>query len=78
MPVCSRADASNRLSCRKERERGADDLVAVSNLEGLQSKDEGVGAICDADRVRDSEECRGLVLERLDHTGGGADTGRST
>ncbi len=61
-----RADPRDRLGRRVERERGADDLVAASDLERLEREDERVGAVRDADRVRHSEERRGLVLERLD------------
>ena len=61
-----RADACDRLGRRVERERGADDLVAAPDSERLEREDERVGAVRDADRMRDAEKRGRLVLERLD------------
>ena len=60
-----RADARDRLGRRVERERRADDLVAAPDPERLENEDERVGAVRNADRVGNTEERRGLVLERL-------------
>ncbi len=44
----------------------ADHLVAASDPERLECEDERVGPVRNTDRVRDAEERRSLVLERLD------------
>ena len=61
-----RADARDRLGRRVERERRADHLVAAADAERVEREHERVGAVRDADRVRDAEVCGGLALERLD------------
>ena len=60
------ARASDCLCRGVERECRADHLVSTADLEGLQRDDECVGAVRDADRVRDSEERCRLSLESLD------------
>ena len=62
----SRAAPRNRLGGRIEREGGADHLVAGTDLERVEREHERVGPVRDADRPRDAQVRRGLLLERLD------------
>ena len=61
-----RADPGDRLGSGVERERGADHLVPSTDAHRLERQDERIGAVRDADPVRDAERCSGLVLEGLD------------
>ena len=61
-----RAGPGDRLGGRVERERRADHLVAGADPHRLEREDERVGAVGDADRVRDVEIRGRLALERLD------------
>ena len=58
---CSKA--RDRLRRRVERERRADDLVAGADLHRVEQDHDRVGAVRDADRLRDAEERRRLLLE---------------
>src|SRR5205807_9401486 len=58
-----RAPLGDRLRGRIEREGGADHLVAGTDLEGVQDQADRIGAVRDAERLRDPEEGGGLLLE---------------
>ena len=60
------AGSRDRLGRRVEREGGADHLVATSDPERLEREDERVRSVRHADRVRNTQESCGLVLEGLD------------
>ncbi len=53
-----RAAPGDRLGGRVERERRADDLVALADAERVEHEHERVGAVRDADRLLDAEVAR--------------------
>ena len=59
------AGSRDRLGRRVEREGGADHLVATSDPERLEREDERVRPVRHADRVRNTQEGGGFVLEGL-------------
>ena len=60
------ADRGDRLGRGVEGVRRADHLVAALDADGAQRERERVGAVRDADAVRDAERGGGLLLEGLD------------
>ena len=56
----------DRLGRRVERERRADDLVALADAERIEGDHECVGAVGDADRLSDAEVVGGLAFESVD------------
>jgi hypothetical protein len=60
-----RAAAHDRLGGRVERERRADDLVAVPDPERVEDEHDRVGAVRDADGLLDAEELGRLAFEAL-------------
>ena len=61
-----RADPRDRLCRRIEREGRADHLVARTDPERVEHEHDRVGAVGDADRLRDAERLGRLALEPLD------------
>ena len=61
-----RAAPRDCLRSGVEREGRADHLVAGSDLHRVEDEHERVGAVRDADRLRDAEVGGGLILERLE------------